>query len=207
MTLIELLTGKKPFKKKFQKYKNTEDKVKIVSAGQVDDAIEEKNIEEKTKLGKAKEIDDDGRDSNDEETDEEEEAEAAKKQGAAGGRRSSVRVIGGFDKTVESIVTSDAALEFFDAALAANPNLQKFIAEGVDAGFLRLARIASIVTFDSEAEIMLAGEVRVQGRSCGPAPQRHTLLLSWLLPAALHVIVFVRSAPSAAVRDVLLYRA
>ena len=93
MTLIELLTGKKPFKKKFQKYKNTEDKVKIVPAGQVDDVIEEKNIE--SKLGKAKEIDDDGRDSNDEETDEEEEAEAAKKAGAAegGGRRSSVRVI------------------------------------------------------------------------------------------------------------------
>ena len=53
MTLVELLTGKKPFKKKFQKYKNTDDKVKICNAGQVEDEIEEKNIE--AKLGKAKE--------------------------------------------------------------------------------------------------------------------------------------------------------
>ena len=54
VTLVELLTGKKPFKKKFQKYKNTEDKVKICSAGQPEDPIEEKNIE--AKLGGAKEV-------------------------------------------------------------------------------------------------------------------------------------------------------
>mmetsp|Transcript_26241 Transcript_26241/g.66648 ORF Transcript_26241/g.66648 Transcript_26241/m.66648 type:complete len:647 (+) Transcript_26241:129-2069(+) len=42
VTMIELLTGKKPFKKKFQKYKNTDDKVKIVKSGSVEDEIEEK---------------------------------------------------------------------------------------------------------------------------------------------------------------------
>merc|ERR1719238_2306229 len=62
VTLIELLTGKKPFKKKFQKYKNTDDKIKICKAGQLEDEIEEKDIEKK--LGKATEVDDDGRDSN-----------------------------------------------------------------------------------------------------------------------------------------------
>ena len=41
------LAGKKPFKKKFQKYKNTDDKVKLCKAGQVEDPIEEKNINSK----------------------------------------------------------------------------------------------------------------------------------------------------------------
>jgi hypothetical protein len=45
--------------RRFQKYKNTDDKVQVCKPGQVDDEIEEKNIE--AKLGKAKEIDDDGR--------------------------------------------------------------------------------------------------------------------------------------------------
>ena len=41
VTLVELITGKKPFKKKFQKYKNTEDKIQLCKAGQVEDHIEE----------------------------------------------------------------------------------------------------------------------------------------------------------------------
>ena len=43
--ITELITGKKPFKKRLQKFKNTDDKVKIVEAGGVDDAIEERDIE------------------------------------------------------------------------------------------------------------------------------------------------------------------
>ena len=87
VTLVELVTGKKPFKKKFQKYKNTDDKVKICKAGQIEDEIEEKNVN--AKLKEAAEIDDDGRDSNDEETDDEEEEQQAAKQK----RRSSVRCL------------------------------------------------------------------------------------------------------------------
>jgi len=146
-----LLTGKKPFKKKFQKYKNTDDKVKICKAGQLDDVIEEKNIEQK--LGKAMEEDDDGRDSADEETDEEEEEEANKKRQT---RRSSVRVIGGFDKTVESIVETEAGLELFEAAIAENPALKAF--KDLDDGDMRLIRMMSVVTFDGDVEVMLPGE-------------------------------------------------
>jgi serine/threonine protein kinase len=51
VTLLELLTGKKPFKKKFQKYKNTEDKVQIVKAGCVDDAVEERGLDDRFKGG------------------------------------------------------------------------------------------------------------------------------------------------------------
>ena len=40
VTLVELLTGRKPFKKKFQKYKNTDDKVRICEPGAVEDVIE-----------------------------------------------------------------------------------------------------------------------------------------------------------------------
>ena len=162
VTLVELLTGKKPFKKKFQKYKNTDDKIKICKAGQVEDEIEEKNIE--SKLGKAKEEEDDGRDSNDEETDDEEEEAAAAAAAAAAtpaaraSRRSSIRVIGGFDKTVASIVETEAALEYWPAMLAANAGLAEFDKEDFDGGPARLLRLMSLVTFDSEQELMLPGE-------------------------------------------------
>ena len=49
VTLVELLTGKKPFKKKFQKYKTTDDKVCVCAAGEMDDEIEEKGIAEKAR--------------------------------------------------------------------------------------------------------------------------------------------------------------
>ena len=41
--------GKKPFKKKFQKYKNTEDKAQIVKAGSADDLIEERGLDDRFK--------------------------------------------------------------------------------------------------------------------------------------------------------------
>jgi len=162
VTLIELLTGKKPFKKKFQKYKNTDDKVKIVNAGQIEDVIEEHNIEKK--LGAAKEVDDDGRDSNDEETDEEDEGEEKKRIGAEEEdrakekRRSSVRVIGGFDKTLASAVETEVAMEFWDDALSKNDALRVFKDEAFDGGPARFLRLMSIVTFEPEQELMLAGE-------------------------------------------------
>ena len=53
--ITELITGKKPFKKRLQKFKNTDDKVKIVGAGGVNDEIEERDIE--AKLGAATQID------------------------------------------------------------------------------------------------------------------------------------------------------
>jgi hypothetical protein len=37
VTLVELLTGKKPFKKKMQKYKHTDDKVQLCKGGSPDD--------------------------------------------------------------------------------------------------------------------------------------------------------------------------
>ena len=158
MTLVELLTGKKPFKKKFQKYKTTEDKVKICAAGKVEDEIEEKNVE--AKLGAAKGEDDDGRDSADEETDEEEAEEAAKvaqKRGSTG-RRSSIRVIGGFDKTVESLVETEAAVELLASCLESNPRLQPFAELESGDGLERLVRVASVVPFDGEVELFRSGE-------------------------------------------------
>ena len=179
MTLVELLTGKKPFKKKFQKYKNTEDKVKVCDAGQLDDPIEEKNIE--VKLGKAKEIDDDGRDSADEETDGEEEGEAVKKGATAGSHLSSVRIIGGFDQTIESVIETEIAIDLLTAAVDANPVLQKFASEGVDGGLFRLSRIASIVPFEPDVEIMLPGEqatffcLVLDGTLCGDDGQESSV--------------------------------
>lgn len=179
VTLVELLTGKKPFKKKFQKYKNTEDKVKVCDTGQLDDPIEEKNIE--VKLGKAKEIDDDGRDSADEETDGEEEGEAVKKGGTAGSHLSSVRIIGGFDQTIESVIETEIAIDLLTAAVDANPVLQKFAAEGVDGGLFRLSRIASIVPFEPDVEIMLPGEqatffcLVLDGTLCGDDGQESSV--------------------------------
>lgn len=49
-------------------------------------------------------------------------------------------------------------MELFSAAAAENPAFSKFTAEEVDGGLFRLSRIAAIVPFDSEAEIMLPGE-------------------------------------------------
>ena len=135
MTLVELLTGKKPFKKKFQKYKHTDDKVQVCKTGQAEDAIEEKNIE--AKLGKAKEEEEDGRDSNDEETDDDDDDDEAKKKT----RRSSIRIIGGFDKTVESAVETDVAIEFLDGAIQANDKLTSFSRPELDGGVGRLVKV------------------------------------------------------------------
>jgi len=153
VTLVELITGKKPFKKKFQKYKNTEDKIQLCKAGQAEDHIEERNIE--AKLGKAQEEDHDGRDSNDEETDEEEEGEKADSK-----RRASVRVIGGFDKTVESTVETEVALDFCETCLKENEKLRPFGAENaaLEGGMARLCKILSICTFAPEVEMILEGD-------------------------------------------------
>ena len=43
------IAGKKPFKKKFQKYKNTDDKIRIVKPGQLEDKIEERGLEDRFK--------------------------------------------------------------------------------------------------------------------------------------------------------------
>jgi len=116
--------------------------------------------EVEAKLGKALHEDDDGRDSNEEETDEEEEEEAAKKNL----RRSSVRVIGGFDKTVESVVDTDTALEFMDTACVEGQPLAAFksaVAEGATDGSIetaRLVRLMSVVTFEPDVEVMKGGE-------------------------------------------------
>ena len=150
VTLVELLTGKKPFKKKFQKRKNTEDYVLICKEGKVDDKIEELDIE--AKLGKAKEEEDDGRDSNDEETDEEDDDDAKK------GRRTSVRVIGGFDKTVESMVETEAAFELMEAAITANAKLAAFKSDELEGGMERLIKIMSVVKYEGDTEIFKAGE-------------------------------------------------
>ena len=177
VTMVELLSGKKPFKKKFQKYKNTEDKVQVCLAGDVDDPIEERNIE--AKLGGAKVVDHDGRDSNDEETDDESgdegekegekegakegekegEKEGAKEGAKKGKRRSAARIIGGFHKMVESNVENEHALELLTLALDANEKLAAFRQSAFEGGRERLLRIMSVLAFQDGTEIMVQGEL------------------------------------------------
>ena len=161
VTMVELLSGKKPFKKKFQKYKNTEDKVQVCLAGDVDDPIEERNIE--AKLGGAKVVDHDGRDSNDEETDEESgdegEKEGEKEGSKKGKRRSAARIIGGFHKMVESNVENEHALELLTLAVGANEKLAPFRPCVFEGGRERLLRIMSVLAFQYGTEIMVQGEL------------------------------------------------
>ena len=96
----------------------------------MEDHIEERHIE--AKLGKAQQEDHDGRDSNDEETDEEEEGEKAEGGPSTSKRRASVRVIGGFDKTVESTVETEVALDFLETCLKENERLRPFGAENAE---------------------------------------------------------------------------
>jgi len=151
VTLVELLTGKKPFKKKFQKRKNVDDYQLVCKGGNIEDEIEEKHIEQK--LGKAEAEDDDGRDSNDEESDSDDDEEKKKNK-----RRSSVRVIGGLDKTVESVVETEQALEHFEASIAANEKLNVFKAEDLEGGMDRCIKVMSIVNYESDTTIFEKGE-------------------------------------------------
>ena len=79
--LVELISGGKPFKRKFQKHKHDEGKVQIVPMGNLDDDIEQNSINRK--LGKAKEEDDDGRDSEEEETNDDDDDQLKKAEEAA----------------------------------------------------------------------------------------------------------------------------
>lgn len=167
--LTELITGKKPFKKRLQKFKNLDDKVKIVEAGGVDDAIEERDIE--AKLGAATQIDDDGKDSNDEETDDDDDDDAPK--AARGARCSSCaevsvssaasrhtdalhrRVIGGFEKTVDSNVDAARTESLIHACVYLNERLAPFGAADL---VPRLGRLLSVVTFLGGDEIFREGD-------------------------------------------------
>lgn len=78
--LVELISGRKPFKRKFQKHKQVDGKVQVVPMGNLDDDIEQKGINKKP--GKAKEEEDDGRDSEEEESDDDDDDELKKAEEA-----------------------------------------------------------------------------------------------------------------------------
>lgn len=96
-------------------------------------------------------MDDDGRDSADEETDEEDDEEHKKGDEAAKSkRRSSIRVIGGFDKTVASVVETDQAMEYWPEMEKSNSELARFEKDGFEGGAPRFLRLMSLVTFEGE---------------------------------------------------------
>jgi len=157
VTLIELLTGKRCFKKKFQKYKHTEDKMQICKAGDVDDKLEEADIEKK--LGKALEHDDDDRDSAEEDTDDESDDGEKEQAAAAKRRKSSVRIIGTFEKTIPSVVDSSAALTLCESCLPSSKFAQYLDPEkGIDNFAERFMKVFSVLPFDEGQTILAAGE-------------------------------------------------
>ncbi|KAL1528188.1 hypothetical protein AB1Y20_009547 [Prymnesium parvum] len=151
VTLVELITGKKPFKKKLVKYKNVQDRVCVCAAGRIEDDIAERHVNKKGLSAKAED---------DEATDEDETADDDEPEGgeekAKVARPKSLRQ-SAFEKGFESTVSSHVVSDMLENIRQSANEYAKFYAE-MQGLSLRVAKMLSNQTFEEGEPVFVKDE-------------------------------------------------